>query len=62
VPLDRLLIETDSPFLAPVPHRGKRNEPAHVVRVAEAIATLRGVPRGAIADATLANFERVFGP
>ena len=62
VPLDRLLIETDSPFLAPVPHRGKRNEPAHVVRVAEAIATLRGVPPGAIADATHANFERVFGP
>ena len=45
VPLDRLLIETDSPFLAPVPHRGKRNEPAHVVRVAEAIAELRGTTR-----------------
>ena len=45
VPLDRLLIETDSPFLAPVPHRGKRNEPAHVVRVAETIAALRGVTR-----------------
>jgi hypothetical protein len=42
VPLDRLLVETDSPFLAPVPHRGKRNEPARVVRVAEAIAALRG--------------------
>ena len=42
VPLDRLLIETDSPFLAPVPHRGNRNEPANVVRVAEAIAALRG--------------------
>ena len=45
VPLDRLLIETDSPFLAPVPHRGKRNEPAHVVRVAEVIAELEGVTR-----------------
>ena len=38
VPLDRLLVETDSPFLAPVPHRGKRNEPAHVARVVEALA------------------------
>jgi TatD DNase family protein len=62
VPLDRLLIETDSPFLAPVPHRGKRNEPAHVVRVAEAIAQLRGVSLEVVAHATLANFERVFGP
>lgn len=61
VPLDRLLVETDSPFLAPAPHRGKRNEPAHVVRVAEAIAQLRGVSAEAIADATHENFERVFG-
>ena len=51
VPLDRLLIETDSPFLAPVPHRGKRNEPAHVVRVAEAIAELRGMTAEAIGEA-----------
>ena len=43
VPLDRLLTETDSPFLAPVPHRGKRNEPAHVVRVAEALGALHGL-------------------
>ena len=50
VPLDRLLIETDSPFLAPVPHRGTRNEPAHVVRVAEAIAELRGTTAEAIGD------------
>lgn len=62
VPLDRLLIETDSPFLAPVPHRGKRNEPAHVVRVAEAIAQLRGITLEAVAEMTHANFERVFGP
>ena len=42
VPADRLLVETDSPFLAPVPHRGKRNEPAHVARVCAAVAELRG--------------------
>jgi len=57
-----LLIETDSPFLAPVPHRGKRNEPAHVTRVAEAIAELRGVPATAIGAATTDNFNRIFNP
>ena len=63
VPLDRLLIETDSPYLAPVPFRGKRNEPAHVVRVAEAIAALRqGVTATAVAEAALANFRRLFNP
>lgn len=63
VPLDRLLIETDSPYLAPVPFRGKRNEPAHVVRVAEAIAALRtGVTAEAVAEAALANFRRLFNP
>jgi TatD DNase family protein len=62
VPLDRLLIETDSPFLAPVPHRGKRNEPAHVVRVAEMIAGLKGTTRDAVAAATSANFVRIFAP
>jgi TatD DNase family protein len=62
VPLDRLLIETDSPYLAPVPHRGKRNEPAHVARVAEAIAELRGATAAAIAEATTANFNRIFNP
>ena len=62
VPLDRLLVETDSPFLAPVPHRGSRNEPAHVVRVAEMIATLRGVASEAIAAAALENFRRLFNP
>ena len=62
VPLDRLLIETDSPFLAPVPHRGTRNEPAHVVRVAEAIASLRGATAEAVGAAALANFRRVFNP
>jgi TatD DNase family protein len=62
VPLDRLLIETDSPYLAPVPHRGKRNEPAHVVAVAERIAELRGVGAAEIAHAALANFRRLFNP
>jgi len=62
VPLDRLLIETDSPFLAPVPHRGKRNEPAHVVRVAEVIAGLKATTAEAVAAATSANFVRIFAP
>jgi TatD DNase family protein len=62
VPLDRLLIETDSPFLAPVPHRGKRNEPAHVVHVALAIAELRGTSAETIGGAALDNFRRLFNP
>jgi TatD DNase family protein len=62
VPLDRLLIETDSPYLAPVPHRGGRNEPAHVVRVAEVIAELRGVTVDEISAATDDSFVRLFNP
>ena len=62
VPLDRLLIETDSPFLAPVPHRGKRNEPANVVQVADTIAALKGTTREEVAAATSANFVRIFAP
>ena len=62
VPLDRLLIETDSPFLAPVPHRGTRNEPARVVHVAEAIARLRGTTAEAVGTASQANFTRLFNP
>lgn len=61
VPLDRLLIETDSPYLAPVPHRGKPNQPAYVSFVAAQIAQLRHAPVEAIAQATSANFERLFG-
>lgn len=61
VPADRLLIETDSPFLAPVPKRGQRNEPAFVVHVAELLATLRGVTLEELADQTNANAERLFG-
>lgn len=62
VPLDRLLIETDSPFLAPVPFRGARNEPAHVARVAEVVAELRGQGPREVAAATADNFRRLFKP
>jgi TatD DNase family protein len=60
VPEDRFLVETDSPFLAPPPHRGKRNEPAFVVEVAAAVARLRGVPAEAVGRAAEANFKRLF--
>ena len=62
VPLDRLLIETDSPFLSPVPHRGSRNEPARVVHIAEAVAKLRGILSEAVAEATRDTFVRLFKP
>jgi TatD DNase family protein len=61
VPDDRLLIETDSPYLAPVPHRGKPNEPRHVVHVAALLAELRGTDVETIAAVTTANFARLFG-
>ena len=60
IPLDRLLIETDSPWLAPVPHRGKENEPANVVDVAYFIAELRGITVKELAKATTDNFYRLF--
>jgi TatD DNase family protein len=60
VPEDRLLIETDAPFLAPPPHRGQRNEPAFVVDVARFVARLRGVPLEAVGAAAAANFPRLF--
>ena len=60
VPDDRLLIETDSPYLAPVPHRGKTNRPAYVRHVAEALAAIRGVSVERIAELTTANFMRLF--
>jgi TatD DNase family protein len=60
VPLDRLLIETDSPFLAPPPHRGKRNEPAFVVEVARKLADLRGTAVEPIGAAARDNFRRLF--
>jgi len=60
VPLDRLLIETDSPYLAPVPHRGKTNEPGWVIHVAEELARLRDEPLELIEAATTDNFFRLF--
>jgi TatD DNase family protein len=61
IPLDRILIETDSPYLAPVPYRGKQNHPALVKHVAEAIAQLRGMEYEEIARITTDNFYRCFG-
>ena len=61
VPLDRILVETDAPYLAPVPHRGKLNHPALVRHVAEEVAKLRGIGADELAQATTANFFRLFG-
>ncbi|MEO7410795.1 MAG: TatD family hydrolase, partial [Sphingomicrobium sp.] len=61
IPLDRLLVETDSPFLAPVPHRGKPCEPAFVADTAAFLAELRGETLEQLASATTANFFRLFG-
>ncbi|MCB1917112.1 MAG: TatD family hydrolase [Rhodocyclaceae bacterium] len=60
VPLERMLIETDSPYLAPVPYRGKTNEPAYVVHVAEEIARLKDIPVAQVAEVTSRNFNRLF--
>jgi TatD DNase family protein len=60
LPLDRLLIETDAPYLAPVPHRGKRNEPAYVVHTAQALAEARRAPFEEVVAQTTANFARLF--
>ena len=60
IPADRLLVETDSPYLAPVPHRGKRNEPAFVADTAKFVAGLRGVPVERLAEESTANFRRLF--
>lgn len=60
VPLESILIETDAPYLAPVPHRGKKNEPKYVVEVAQCIADLKGVSLEKVAEITTENFKRVF--
>jgi TatD DNase family protein len=60
VPLDRLLVETDSPYLAPTPHRGKRNQPAYVRFVANELARIRGIPFEEVARSTSANFFKLF--
>ena len=58
--MDRVLIETDAPYLAPIPNRGKRNEPAYVIHVAETLAHVRGVDTEYIAQKTTDNFHRLF--
>jgi TatD DNase family protein len=60
VPLDRLLVETDSPYLAPMPHRGKRNEPSFVRHTAESVARIKGVDAERLAEVTTDNFFRLF--
>jgi TatD DNase family protein len=62
VPADRLLVETDSPYLAPVPYRGKRNEPAYVARVVESLAQTRGTDPARLAEQTSSAFATLFGP
>jgi len=61
VPLDRCLIETDSPYLAPMPHRGKTNQPAYVALVGARLAEIKGLDVSEVARATTANFEQLFG-
>jgi TatD DNase family protein len=61
VPDDRLLVETDAPYLAPIPHRGTRNEPAFMVETVRRLASVRGVPPEHVAAITTANFERLMG-
>ncbi len=60
LPLARLLVETDAPYLAPVPHRGKRNEPAFVAKTAETLAEIKGLPLDIVAEATTGNFFDLF--
>jgi TatD DNase family protein len=61
VPLDRLLVETDSPYLAPVPFRGKRNEPAHTVHTAKVLGDIKGLSPDSVASLTTTNFRKLYG-
>ncbi len=61
IPLDRILLETDAPYVTPVPYRGKRNEPVYVVEVAQALAKIKGLPSETVARASVANAEVIFG-
>jgi TatD DNase family protein len=60
IPADRILVETDSPWLAPVPHRGLKNEPQYVVEVAQCLAEIRGIGLDELAKITTQNFQRLF--
>jgi TatD DNase family protein len=60
LPLERLLVETDAPYLAPVPYRGRRNEPAYVAATAACVAALKGIAPDELAAATTENFFRLF--
>ncbi len=60
MPLEKLLIETDAPYLAPVPKRGKRNEPAYIIHTAEKLAELKGINTTEIANITTKNFFKLF--
>ena len=60
IPLERILVETDSPWLAPVPHRGQQNEPQYVVEVARCIADIKGIALEEVAEITTANFQQLF--
>jgi TatD DNase family protein len=62
VPLDRMLVETDAPYLAPVPHRGQRNEPCRVVDIVRALAGIRGIGADTLASACLSNYRELFAP
>ena len=61
VPLDRLLVETDGPFLPPTPHRGERNEPAYIPLIVDRLAALKGISFDEVAQATTENAEHLFG-